>query len=471
MKRAKKRWAAATGTGLLLCGLLVSGCMVGPNYHRPAVNLPSAYRGAPTLAAPSAVSLGNEKWWTLFRDPVLQQLIHTALRQNYDVRIAAQRVIEAQAQVGITRSNEFPFLSAGADMFSQGSPKISSVFPSFSEHAGEIDLSVLWNLDFWGKYRRETQAAQDRMLATEWGRRAVISSVVSQTAAAYFQLRELDLALEISRKTLASRQSALHLTQVLYNNGSVSQLDLRQQQELVYTAAEAIPEFERDIRQQEDLISILLGENPGPIARGLTLTEEPLPNSVPAGLPSELLERRPDIREAEANLMAANAEIGVARADFFPNFSLTAVGGTESYALNRFFTGPAAAWNATGSATQTIFQAGALRAGLKLTRAQKEEMVLAYQQAIKQALGEVSNALVAYQKNREFAGQQAKLTSAAQDSERLSNVLYKNGGASFLQVLTSENNYFAAELNLAQARLQERLALVDLYNALGGGWN
>lgn len=463
-------WTRPAGAGLLLAGLLLTGCTVGPNYKRPQVNLPAAYRGAPPAPQTSVSSLGNEKWWTVFQDPVLQKLIHTALKQNYNVRIAAQRVLEAQAQVGITRSNEFPFLTAGASVFSQGNPKISKVFPSYSTHAGRLDLSVIWDLDFWGKYRRETEEARDQMLATEWGRRAVIDSVVSETAAAYFQLRELDLGLAISKKTLASRQDSLRLTKILVDHGSASMLDQRQSEELVYAAAEAIPEFERQIGQQEDLISLLLGENPGPIARGLKLTEEPLPAVVPAGLPAKLLERRPDIREAEANLMAANARIGVAKADFFPDFSLTAMGGTESYALNRFFTGPSAIWNATGSATQTIFAAGALRAGLQLTKAQKEEMVLAYQQSIKEALRQVSDALIAYQKNREFTEQQAKLTSAAKDSNRLSNVLYTHGGASFLQVLTSETNYFSAQLDLAQARLQERLALVQLYNALGGGW-
>ena len=208
-----------------------------------------------------------------------------------------------------------------------------------------MDLSLIWNLDFWGKYRRETEAARANLLASEWGRRAVITSVVSSVATAYFQLRELDLALEISRRTLASRQDSLRLTQVLADNGSASLLDLREAQELVDTAAETIPDLERQIQQQEDLISDLLGENPGPVARGLTLTEEPAPPAVPAGLPSELLERRPDIREAEANLIAANADIGVAKADFFPNIALTATGGFESYALNRLFTGPAVLWN------------------------------------------------------------------------------------------------------------------------------
>ncbi len=298
----------------------------------------------------------------------------------------------------------------------------------------------------------------------------MINSVVSSVATAYFQLREMDLALEISRRTLASRQDSLRLTQVLADNGSASLLDLREAQELVYTAAETIPDLERQIEQQEDLISDLLGENPAPVARGLTLTEETAPLAVPAGLPSELLERRPDIREAEANLIAANADIGVAKADFFPNIPLTATGGFESYALNRLFTGPAALWDAAATASQPIFQAGALHAGLTLVTAQQQQMVLTYQQTIKEAFREVSDSLVAYQKYREYLEQQEALTSTAKDAVRLSNVLYRHGGASYLQVLTSETNAFAAELNLSQAQLNQRLALVQLYNSLGGGW-
>lgn len=457
---------------IVLLSALLAGCTVGPNYHRPKVPLPPVYRGARPAPPPkiTSASLGNEEWWQVFRDPALQQLIHTVLNQNYDVRIAAARVLQAQALLGITRSNQFPVLHAGANLFAEHNPKTSKVFPAYRVNAGALDLSVIWNLDFWGKFRRETEAARDNVLATKWGQRAVMSTVVSSVAAAYFQLRELDLALEISEQTLASRRMSLHLTEVLNHNGSASMLDLRQAQELVYTAAETIPSLQRQIQQQENLISNLLGENPGPVARGLKLTEQPLPVSVPAGLPSDLLERRPDIREAEANLMAANADIGVAKADFFPNIALTGTGGFESFALNRFFSAPSALWNVTGSAVQTIFQAGALHAGLRLSEAQEEEMLLAYQQAIKGALQEVSDALIAYQKNREYTKQQQLLTIAAKDADQLSNVLYQHGGASYLQVLTSETNYFAAELGLAQARLNERLALVQLYNALGGGW-
>ncbi|HEV2423815.1 MAG TPA: efflux transporter outer membrane subunit [Terriglobia bacterium] len=453
--------------------LFWAGCTVGPNYHRPKADVPATYGGTAATPAPrqSAESLGNEKWWNLFQDPVLRQLIHTALENNYDVRIAATHVLEAQAQLGITRSNQFPVVNGGANLLRERNPKVNSFFPTYRLHTAELDLSVIWNLDFWGKYRRETEAARATLLASEWGQRAVITSVVSSVATAYFQLRELDLALQISRRTLASRTDSLRLTQVLYDNGSASLLDLRQGQELVDTAAETIPDLERQIRQQEDLISDLTGQNPGPVSRGLELTREPLPNAVPTGLPAELLERRPDIREAEANLMAANADVGVARADFFPNIPLTATGGLESYALDRFFSfASAGLYNVSLSATQTIFQAGALRAGLKLSQAQEQQMLLAYRQTIKEALREVSDALIAYQKDGEFLQKQQSLTDAAADADRLSHVLYGHGGASYLQVLTSDTNYFAAELNLAEAQLNERLALVQLYNALGGGW-
>lgn len=460
---------------LALAAVLVTltGCEVGPNYKRPAVQTPPIYRGetsGPPSPAPSPESLGNQKWWEVFQDPVLVELIRTALDENYDVKIAAARVLEAQAQLGITRANQFPMVGGGAQLYSERNPKISSAFPSYQANAGEVTVSAIWNLDFWGKYRRQTEAARATLLSTEWGRRAVFSSVVSSVAAAYFELRELDLALEISRSTLASRENSLRLTNVLAQNGSASLLDVRQSEELVYTAAEAIPDLERQIAQEENLLSILLGRNPGAIARGRTLTEQALPAVVPAGLPSELLERRPDIREAEENLIAANANIGVAKAAYFPSISLTGTAGFESYALTKLFTSSAGLWNVTGQLTQPIFEAGGLRSGLVLAHAQEEQMLLTYKQSIIGAFRQVSDALVAYQKNREFREQQERLTSAAKGAEHLSNVLYQNGGASFLQVLTAETNSFAAQLNLAEAQLNERLALVEVYNALGGGW-
>jgi len=446
---------------------LLAGCVVGPNYKRPAVAVPSAYRGA---TPSSAASLGNEKWWQVFHDPVLEKLIHTAIAQNYDVRIAATRVVEAQAQLGITRSNEFPEASLSAGLFTQQNPKVSKVFPSFEENAGKLSLSVVWDLDFWGKYRRETEAARAQMLASQWGQRAVLASVVASVATAYFQLRALDAEMAIAKSTLASRQDSLRLKQVLEKNGSASLLEVSEAQQLVSAAAEAIPSLESQIAQQEDLLTILLGQNPGPIPRGVELTAQYEPAQIPAGLPSELLDRRPDIREAEQNLVAANADIGVLKAALFPDISLTGTGGLESYALNRFISGPSELWDAGVNVTQPIFQAGALRSGLKLARAQYQQMLLSYQQAILSAFGQVSETLVAYQKNREFTVQQQQLVSAADEANHLSRILYSHGGASYLQVLTSETSAFAAELNLVQAQLNERLALVQLYQALGGGW-
>jgi outer membrane protein, multidrug efflux system len=460
---------------LTILTILMAGCVVGPKYTRPAATMPTNYRAAmpaqppPTPAAPPS-SLGNENWWQVYQDPVLIQLIHTAIRQNYDLRIAAARVLEAQAQLGITRSNQLPSVAVGANLSSQQNAKVTKLFPAYEVNAGELDLSVIWNLDFWGKYRRSTQEARAQLLATEWGQRAAMSTLVADVATAYFQLRALDNQLDIAKNTLATRQQSLDLTRVLESHGSASDLDVSQAEQLVYTASETIPDLERQIEQQENQLRILLGENPGPIPRGRPLTAQPVPQSVPAGLPSELLERRPDIREAEETVVAANAQIGVAKANFFPNISLTGTGGLESNALNRFISTPSEVWTGLINVSQPAFEGGALRSGLRLARAQWQDSVLSYQQIVQTALEQVSDALVGYQKYRDFRTQQERLTSAAQRSDQISMLLYRHGGASYLQVLTDDTNYFAAELNLVQAQLNERVALVQLYQALGGGW-
>ena len=456
--------------GILAVLVLEAGCMMGPKYKRPAVNVPQEYRAPAPQQAAAAASLGNEEWWQVYQDPVLTQLIHTAIAQNYDVRIAAARVLEAQAQVGITRANQLPSANVGADVFSEQNAKVASIFPAYQVNGGELSLSVIWNLDFWGKYRRQTEAARAQLLATQWGQRAVISSLVANVATAYFQLRALDSELDISKRTLASRQQSLQLTHVLESHGGGSGLDVSQAEQLVYTASETIPDLERQIQQQENVLSVLLGENPESVPRGRALTEQPVPQNVPAGLPSELLERRPDVRQAEENMVAANAQIGVAKASFFPNLSLTGLGGLESNALHQFISQPSEMWSSAVSVTQPVFQGGALRSGLRLARANWQESVLSYQQTVQNSLEQVSNSLIASRKDREFREQQELLTGAAQRTDQLSEVLYKNGGASYLQVLTSETNYFSAELNLVQAQFNERLALVQLYQALGGGW-
>ena len=451
--------------------LLLSGCAVGPNYKRPSVDVPSAYRGvSPQQATQSAKeSLGDLKWWEVFQDKQLQDLIHTALEQNYDVRIAATRILEAQAQVGITRADQLPTINAGAQTNDQRSAR-AKLFPEFQTSAHEVNLSLAWDLDFWGKYRRATESARASLLATEWAREAVISTLVSDVASAYFQLRELDLELEIARRTLVSRQDSLRITQMLANGGATSMLDVRQAEQLVFTAAETIPDLERRIEQQENFISTLLGNNPGPIVRGTKLTEQPHAPEVPAGLPSSLLERRPDIRQAEAQLMAANAQIGVAKADYFPQISLTANSGFQSSALTSLFTGPAGLWNFGGSLTQPIFAGGRIRSNVRFTEARQQEAALTYQQTIQQAFRGVSDALVEYRKDREFREQQEQLAFSAQDAARLSETRYRGGATSYLEVLTNETNYFNAELGLAQARLNELLGLVRIYRNLGGGW-
>ncbi len=455
-------------SGLRICcavlSLSLAACTVGPNYRRPKVSVPPSYRGqAPgSPPQPSAASLGDEKWWQVFKDPVLQQLIRTAIEQNYDVRIAATRVLQAQANVGIARSQQFPTVEAGAGA-------IGEKFPGFSFVAAEIQGILSWNIDFWGEYRRATEAARAGLLASEWNRKLVLSTVVADTASAYFTLRELDLELEIAKRTLAGRQQSLELTQTLERGGAAGLLDVRQAEQLVETAAEAIPETERQISIQEDLISTLLGDNPHGIPRGAPITEQPLLPEVPAGLPSRLLERRPDIRQAEAQLIAANAEIGVARAQFFPSLPLTGGGGLESTHLAGLVTG-SNAWNFAAQVTQPVFTAGRLHSNLRLAREQEQQALLSYRQTIQQAFHQVSDALISYDKFRQFRLHQEKLATAAEEAAGLSEMRYRGGAASYLEVLTNETNYFAAELNLARALLNERLSLVQIYNALGGGW-
>src|SRR5580700_8173489 len=386
--------------GILTVLVLEAGCMMGPKYKRPTVDVPQQYRAPAAEQASQASSLGNEQWWQVYQDPVLTQLIHTAIAKNYDVRIAAARVLEAQAQVGITRSNQLPSASVGADVFSQQNAKVTKVFPAYQVNGGDLNLSVIWNLDFWGKYRRQTEAARAKLLATEWGQRAVLSSLVANVATAYFQLRALDNELEISQRTLASRQQSLKLTRVLESHGSGSGLDVSQAEQLVYTASETIPDLERQIQQQENVLSVLLGENPQSIPRGRALTEQPVPQTVPAGLPSELLERRPDVRQAEQVMVAANAQIGVAKASFFPSLSLTGLGGLESNALHHFISQPSETWYGAFNVSQPVFQGGALRSQLRLARANWQEAVLSYQQTVQNSLEQVSNSLVASQKDR-----------------------------------------------------------------------
>jgi multidrug efflux system outer membrane protein len=456
---------------LLSAALLASGCTVGPNYKRPTAAVPVSYRGTTSdeAAQTQLAALGDQKWWDIFQDEQLRKLIRTALIQNYDSRIAASRVLQAQAQLGITRADQFPSLVAGAGIADTRAAQ-STFLPAFETSTGQQNLSAAWELDFWGMYRRATQAARANLVASEWGRREVLSTLVANVASAYFQLRALDLELEISKRTLNSRQESLRLTQILSDGGSTSLLDVRQAEQLVFTASAEIPALEQQIGQQENFLSILLGQNPGDIPRGQSLTEQRQPPDVPLGLPSSLLERRPDIQQAEAQLVAANAQIGVARAAYFPQISLSGAAGIQSSALSNLFSGPAGAWSFGASLTQPIFTGGRLRSGVRLAEAREQTAVLAYQQSIQVAFRSVSDALVAYHKTREFGTQQELLFRSAEDAARLSHLRYAGGVTGYLEVLTNETNAFSAELGLVQAQLNELLALVQLYQALGGGW-
>ena len=473
----------------LVATLGLAGCTVGPNYKRPAVDVPLAYRAAtadtpagdqshssqagPASSAATAptpvMSFGDEKWWDVFQDRELQNLIRTALKNNYDVRIAATRVLQAQAQLGITRADQLPTLGVGGNISSQQNAKLGPI-PGYEVTLGQVSASAAYNIDFWGKYRRATEAARATLLANEWAQKEVMATLVANVATGYFQLRQFDLELEISRHTLDSRKDSLQLTETREQHGFDSLLDVRQAEQLVYTASSEIPDLERQIALQENAISILLGNKPGDVPRGLKLTEQPHAPEVPAGIPSSLLERRPDIHQAEQSLIAANANIGVARAAFFPQISLTATAGYESAALSSLFTGPAGIWTMAASLTQPIFEGGRLKSNLRLTEAQREQTSLTYQQTIQGAFRDVSNALVAYRKDQEFRVQQEHLLESARDAARLSEVRFKSGSTDYLEVLTNETNAFTAELGLAQAQGNELIALVQLYQALGGGW-
>jgi len=455
----------------VLANVLFTACTVGPTYKRPVVNIPDQYRGAsePSTAASGSASVADQKWWELFQDQQLQTLIGTALEHNYDLQIAAARILQAQAHLGIVRADQFPTVAAGASAARQRVAQTLN-FPAAQFSTLEVSGSATWEIDFWGKFRRATEGARALLLASEWGRRAILTSLISQVAGAYFDLRELDLELEIAQRTLASREESLRLTQVREQGGATSLVDVRQAEQLVFEAKGAIADLERAIEQQENLLSTLIGDNPAPVPRGQPLVDQPRALDVPAGLPSTLLERRPDIRQAEQELVAANADIGVAKAAYFPQISLTGVGGFQSAALASLFSGPAGFFSVGAALAQPLFTGGKLKSNVALATARRVEAVLSYRQTIQQSLREVADSLVAYRKAREFREQQELLTRSAQDAQRLSDVRYQGGITSYLEVLDSGTRLFSAELGLAQARRNELLTVVQTYRALGGGW-
>ena len=456
--------------------LCLSGCLVGPDYRRPPAAIPPQFRAAMT---PDAVpSIADLKWFEVFKDEHLQELIRVALVQNYDLRDAIARVDQARANLGITRSNQFPNFNLGGGVTGQELstngqfriPPGSSVI-SRQRTFGEGFVSLLsFEFDIWGRLRRATESAQAQLLASDWNRKTVITTLISDVATAYFNLLELDMELAIARDTLGTREESLRLLRAQLQGGVGTLLDVRQGEQLVYGAAETIPSTKQQIEQTENQISLLLGKNPGPVNRGRPLTEQLTPPEVPAGLPSALLERRPEIQAAEQILVANNANIGVAKAAYFPQITLTGQYGYQSIALAGLFAGSRRAWTYVPQLTQPIFTAGRLGSQVELAEAEERSALAQYEGAIQTGFRDVSNALIQYQNVREVRAQRELLVIALRDRKRLAYMRFNGGVDTMLNALNSDQDLFTAELSLAQARRDELLSLVQLYKALGGGW-
>lgn len=458
---------------LLIAALLLSGCAVGPNYKRPDVATPDQFRGE--TASQDAPSVADSQLYVKFDDPVLNQLVEAALKQNFDLRIAAERVQQARAQYAITSSGMYPQLNATAQFTASRSSTVGSAV--FVPRSANLDVSytqagmgLSWELDIWGRIRRMKEAALAQYLATEEAQHGVQTSLIADVIRGYLALRAADLELEIAHKTKEVAENGLRLTRVRRSGGAATGLDVSQAEQLLRTANAQIAASERAVALAENALSVLLGEYPSAIPRGKVLEAFISPSEVPAGLPASLLERRPDIRRAEQMLIAANAQIGVARAQYFPQISLTGFMGGQSRYLEELFTGPARMWNFTPSLTAPVFNAGRIRGGVKYSEAGQRAALLEYEKTIQTAFREVADSLAVHEKTREQREQQQMLVAALRESDRLSNLRYRGGMDSYLQVLDAQRNLFQGELTLTRLRFEELNSVVQLYRALGGGW-
>jgi multidrug efflux system outer membrane protein len=468
----------AKAAPILLTALALSGCAVGPNYHRPAVQTPPAFHGSDQSqqAEPQSASFADLPWWQVFHDPQLQDLIRTALKQNYDLQLAVERVNAARAQVGITRSNEFPQVSLDPT-FSGGKNDQNIKSNIFS-----LAADVVFQVDLFGRYRRATEAARAQLLGTKDAQQTVILTLVSDVASDYFLLRDLDLQLQIAKETVRTQEDSVKLTEARRQHGVATSLDVLQARQVLDTANAQIPDLERQIGQTEDAINILLGKYPDNVPRGQPLGNETpngwnwsetLPPQLPTGLPSELLERRPDIREAEQNLVAANANIGVAKAMFFPQISLLGSGGAafgHSQFAGSNIPAPLGVGTYGATLSQPIFTGGYLHNNLRYAKSEERQALIGYQQTIQQAFADVSDALIGYDKYHSVRERQEQSVKDLQDSVNVSLSRYRGGTSNYLEVLDSQRSLFSAELTLAAARNNEYQSLVQLYKALGGGW-
>jgi multidrug efflux system outer membrane protein len=465
-----KRWV------FILAGILVlSSCV--PQYQRSPGEVPQEYRFQSQDSQPRQElnTLADLSWWEVFRDPALQGLIRTALAQNYDVRQAVARLAEARALAGVSRSLWLPQVG-GRALWQREKLSKTSVNPpipygvSVVDSLAQFNFDLFWEIDLFGRLRNLTKAARSEALASQWAQRAVWAAVVADVARAYFELRTFDRQLEIARANLKSFQASRRLVGLRHDRGLVSKEDVAQADALVHTAGARIPDLERQIGQKENQISILLGNNPQPIPRGKSLTELVVRQQVPAGLPSGLLERRPDIRQSEEVLIATNYRIGAARANFFPRIALTGLAGTQSVDLTRLFTGPSGFWNIGPTLTLPIFTGGYNYFTLQATRAQQEQALVLYQFTVRQAFREVADGLVAHAKLREMRQEQEALVQSYQTYSTMATKRYKGGLEPFLGVLDADRQLFAAELDLATVQLDQLITVVQLYKALGGGW-
>jgi len=513
--------------------LALAGCKLGPNYQRPPLDIPGDYRGVapqpepsetaapspektvppatqqlgtpqqqqqqpqaapspsapapetPAQPAPSASEssqsgaaapatqaagqtgqpFGDLSWTAVFQDEVLQAFIKEALANNYDIRIAATRILQANASLGIVRANQFPTLEGfGSETYERNIQLPGA--PTY----GTLGLNFNYIVDFWGQYRRATESARATLLSTEYAREVVRISLIDSVATNYYLLLQYDDQLEYSKKTVEADQEILKLNEIKFHGGEAAITEVYQAQVLLQNAEAGVITYQQLAEQSENNISILLGRNPGPIKRGLTLTNQPHLPDIPEGLPSDLLRRRPDVREAEENLVAANANVGVAKAAFFPQFPITATFGAMSTALNAFLSGPGTFWAISGSAVQPIFEGGRIRSNYRLAWAQRDQAELQYKQTVQQAFGDVSNSLIGYEQSRKYRMKIQEQTQTYADLVRLANVRYQGGYTSFLEVQYNEQQYFESALSLSQAWSQELQYYAALYQALGGGW-
>ena len=507
--------------------LALSACKLGPNYQRPSLDVPGGYRGIapeagstktaapspldtvppagrqPTTASPQQPEavpppapqtttqseptpspygsaqpagqtqsagqpgqpFGDTQWTAVYQDEALQGLIKEALANNYDLRVAATRVLQAAANLGIVRANQFPSVEGGGSIAYERNLQLPR-----ATTFGSLNISASYIVDFWGQYRRATEAARAALLSTEFGKEVVQISLIDSVATNYYQLLQYDDQLEYSNKTVEADNEILKLNQIKFHGGEAAVTDVYQAEVLLQQAEAGVITYQQLAEQSENNLSILLGRNPGPIRRGLSLVDQPHPPEVPEGLPSDLLRRRPDVRAAEENLVAANANVGVAKAAFFPQFSITGLFGAQSNALNTFVSGPGSFWAIAGSAVQPIFEGGRIRSGYRLAWAQRDQAELQYKQTVQQAFADVSNSLIGYEQARKYRMKIEEQTKTYGDLVRLANVRYQGGYTAFLEVQYNEQQYFQSALSLSQAWYVELQYYAALYQALGGGW-